>query len=84
MLKNFKYVMFAGYPLKVADSSIGFWQYQDYLDFESKAKFEYKNELFKFSNLNLHLDFGNSKPILVPGIGIQYNVYQWHKQLKHN
>ena len=62
MLKNLKYVLYAGYPLKVADSSIGFWQYQDYLDFEAKAQFEYKNELFKFSDLNLHLDFGNSKP----------------------
>lgn len=62
ILKNLKYVMVAGYPMKMADSSIGFWQYQDYVDFQEKASFVYKDEEFKFNDLNLYLSFGNAKP----------------------
>ena len=62
LLKNWKYVLQAGYPLRIADSSIGFWQYDDYIRFKTNAQFEYNNQLFMFSDLNLHFNYGNTLP----------------------
>ncbi|MHB9142383.1 MAG: asparagine synthase (glutamine-hydrolyzing), partial [Paludibacter sp.] len=62
LLKNWKYVLQAGYPLRIADSSIGFWQYDDYVSFKTNAQFEYNNQLFKFSDLDLNFNYGNTSP----------------------
>lgn len=62
IFKNLKYVLFAGYPMKVADSSIGFWQYPSYLNFESDAIFNFDHQTFRFRDLNLHVDFGKCEP----------------------
>jgi len=58
IFKNLKYVLFAGYPMKIADSTIGFWQYPSYLNFESDAIFNFDHQTFRFRDLNLHVDFG--------------------------
>ncbi len=62
MLKNLKYVLYAGYPRKIADSTLGFWMYDDYNKFADSASFIWDKEDFKFSDLNLHYAFGNSEP----------------------
>jgi asparagine synthase (glutamine-hydrolyzing) len=57
--KHWKYVLQAGYPLKIADSSIGFWQYDDYRKFAQDASFRYHNEIHLFSDVNLYKTFEN-------------------------
>ncbi len=59
LLKHWKYILYAGYPLKIADSSIGFWQYQDYVDFAKDAKLKVGEVEFSFSDIDLYKSFGN-------------------------
>lgn len=59
LVKHWKYVLYAGYPLKIADSSIGWWQYQDYVNFAKDAKFEFQGMLHDFSEVDINKHFGN-------------------------
>lgn len=61
LLKHWKYILFAGYPLKISDSSIGFWQYQDYVDFTKDARLKFNEEEYRFSDLNIYKSFGNCR-----------------------
>jgi len=61
VLQNFKYIMFAGYPLKIADTSIGHWTYNDYRKFARNASFEYNGEQFSFNDADIHFSFENTK-----------------------
>lgn len=61
-LKNWQYILLAGYPLKIEDSSICFWMYDDYHKFAKNAFFSQNNEDFRFSDLNLSHKFGNAEP----------------------
>jgi asparagine synthase (glutamine-hydrolysing) len=60
LIKNWKYILYAGYPLKIADGSIGFWMREDYAKFKESAGFEYLEDKFNFADLNLHQGFGNT------------------------
>ncbi|MDF1551122.1 MAG: asparagine synthase (glutamine-hydrolyzing) [Bacteroidales bacterium] len=59
LFKNWKYILHAGYPMKITDSSIGSWQYDDYVRFSKNAVLEYNSDKFEFSRLNLYKAFGN-------------------------
>jgi asparagine synthase (glutamine-hydrolysing) len=60
MIQHFKYVLFAGYPMKIADSSVGGWQYDDYKKFSTDAVFNSDNEQYQFSKIDLYKSWGNS------------------------
>ncbi len=62
LLKNWKYVLFAGYPLKISDNSIGIWLFDDYQKFAETASFHCENEIVKLKDIELHYSFGNSQP----------------------
>lgn len=62
LLKNWKYILYAGYPLQIADSSIGFWQYKNYVDFQEKVQFNYMGDLFRFNDEDIYFNFGNTIP----------------------
>ncbi len=59
LLKNCKYILYTGYPYKIADSSIGFWTFDDYYKFAETASFEYNGEAFFFKDADLHFSFEN-------------------------
>jgi len=59
LVKNWRYVLYAGYPLKISDSSVGFWQYKDFVDFAKDAEFYINDDNFKLSDINLYKSFGN-------------------------
>jgi asparagine synthase (glutamine-hydrolysing) len=60
LIKHWKYILYAGYPLKITDGSIGFWMREDYAKFKESAGFEYLEDKFNFTDLNLHQGFGNT------------------------
>lgn len=59
LAKHWKYVLFAGYPLKIADSTVGFWQYEDYVKFSSDAFFDFDGVQHSFSQVDLYKWWGN-------------------------
>jgi len=61
LFKNWKYILCAGYPTKIADSTVGFWQYKDYVDFTKDARLKYDSKDLLFSDVNLYKHFGNCK-----------------------
>jgi len=60
VLNNLKHIMFAGYPMKIADTSIGYWTFEDYWKFANKANFEYDNEMLSFKDADLKFSFENT------------------------
>lgn len=62
LFKNWKYILYGGYPLQIADSSIGFWQYKNYVDFQSETQFKLNGDLFKFNDEDIYFNFGNTTP----------------------
>ena len=62
VLKNWQYILLAGYPRKITDSSVCFWMYDDYRKFSENAKFSYDNQTVHFKDSDLFISFGNSAP----------------------
>ena len=60
VLKNWKHILWAGYPYKIADSSVGYWTFDDYHKFADNAGFEYNGETFSFKDAGLHFSFENT------------------------
>jgi asparagine synthase (glutamine-hydrolysing) len=58
---NLKHVLYAGYPLKIADSSIGAWMYNDYQKFAEKASFKHDDCLYSFNKADPGFSFGNPR-----------------------
>jgi asparagine synthase (glutamine-hydrolysing) len=61
LFNNWKHILFAGYPKKISDGSIGHWIHSDYNKFAATASLKYDEQLFKFNDLNMSFSFGNSK-----------------------
>jgi asparagine synthase (glutamine-hydrolysing) len=62
MLKNWKYVLYAGYPKKISDSSVNFWMYDDYKKFSQNASFVWENKNHAFNGADIHFSFGDTRP----------------------
>jgi asparagine synthase (glutamine-hydrolysing) len=62
LLKNWKYVLYAGYPKKISDSSINFWMYDDYKKFARDASFEWDDRKYSFNESDIHFSFGDTLP----------------------
>jgi asparagine synthase (glutamine-hydrolysing) len=61
VLRNLKYILFAGYPRKISDSSICIWMYDDYTKFAETSGFINNGEKLYFRDIDLYYAFGNSK-----------------------
>mgnify|MGYP000933955727 CR=1 FL=1 len=59
LIKEWKYIFYAGYPYKIADSSIMPWQLVDYYQFVRDAKFIFDETEYNFSDYNPYMSFGN-------------------------
>jgi len=62
VLQNWKYILYAGYPLKIEDSSVCFWMYDDYKKFAGNAVFTYDDVAYIFKDLNFSFNYGNPLP----------------------
>lgn len=61
LLKNWKYIIKAGYPRKIADSSMCAWMYDDYMKFSNSASFTYDGFKFNLNDINLNFNFKQTK-----------------------
>ncbi len=61
LFKNWKYILQAGYPRKIADDSIGFWMYDDYKKFADTAQYTLDGLENSFRNLNMYFNFKNAE-----------------------
>ncbi|MDO9153194.1 MAG: asparagine synthase (glutamine-hydrolyzing) [Paludibacter sp.] len=60
VLKNWKYILWAGYPFKIADSSVGYWTVEDYNRFADSTSFEFDGESYSFKDAAMHFSFENT------------------------
>lgn len=58
LFNNWQHVLYAGYPKKINNSSIGYWMYDDYKLFENVGSFSYKEDSFVFRNADVNFSFG--------------------------
>lgn len=57
LYKNWEHILYAGYPKKITNSSIGHWMYNDYKLFEKTANFNFKEDRFLFNNVDVNYSF---------------------------
>jgi len=60
LFKNLKYILWAGYPYKIAESSVEYWTFDDYNKFANTASFDYNGETFSFKDADLNFSFENT------------------------
>jgi len=60
-LKNWRHILFAGYPNKINDEMIVHWTYEDYMRFAKTASLEYNFEKFYFNDIDVHTSFEDKK-----------------------
>ena len=58
-VQNLRHILLAGYPFKIEDRSICFWNYADFNKFSGDVSFKLDNELYHLSDLNLSHQFLN-------------------------
>ena len=61
IFKNWKYVLYAGYPKKINDKTIVDWTYDDYIRFAETAVLEYNDEKIVFKNIDVHHSYEDGK-----------------------
>lgn len=57
LLKNWRHVLYAGYPFKIDDTLPITWTYADYLKFSKTGYFWFNNEKIELSNIDIHYSF---------------------------
>ena len=60
--RNWKHLLYAGYPLQISDQSVCWWMHKDYHKFANKANFEFNGVNHLFSEEDLYYSFGNCNP----------------------
>jgi asparagine synthase (glutamine-hydrolysing) len=59
ILKNWKHVLYAGYPYKIDDTIPVNWTYEDYKKFANNGSFSLKSEVINFSKIDVHYSFSD-------------------------
>lgn len=57
MAKNWRNVLFAGYPMKLDDGAPVHWTYQDYMKFAKNASLDFNGEHYALSKLDVHFSY---------------------------
>ena len=55
--KHWKHIIYAGYPYKIAESSIGIWMYDDFRQFVNSGSFDFGEESFMLKDIQANLSF---------------------------
>lgn len=63
MLRNWRYVLYAGYPEKIDDSLPVRWTYDDYVKFSRDAEMEIWGDRFEFKDIDVHYSFSSEADI---------------------
>jgi asparagine synthase (glutamine-hydrolysing) len=63
LFKNFKSILFAGYPYKINNDTIGSWFVNDYLKFIEDGRLVFNNQEYQFRDNNLPFVFENNTKI---------------------
>lgn len=61
LFKNWQYILYAGYPIKINDKTTVDWTYDDYMKFAETAVLEYKNEMIVFKEIDVHVSYEDGK-----------------------
>ncbi len=61
MIKNWKYVLYAGYPYQINDKTTVPWTYNDYLSFASDGVLQYNDDTIFFNEIDVHQSFKDDK-----------------------
>jgi asparagine synthase (glutamine-hydrolysing) len=61
LMKNWKYILYAGYPHKLTENAVGKWMYDDYLKFAETGVLQYDGETNFFKDIDIHFSYGNPK-----------------------
>lgn len=57
LIKNWQYILFAGYPYKMDDSIPVDWTYRDYMKFTENGNLNFGNASICFSDFDVHYSF---------------------------
>ena len=63
LLKNWKYVLYAGYPNKIDDSSWVDWTYKDYVNFANDGSMTLNSVKYDFADYDVHKSFSTEANI---------------------
>jgi asparagine synthase (glutamine-hydrolysing) len=61
ILKNWRHVLYAGYPFNINDKTFVEWTYKDYIEFSSDAQLCLNGEQIEFKHINVQSKFRSSK-----------------------
>lgn len=63
LLKNWKYILYAGYPNKIDDSSWVDWTYKDYVKFAQNGAITFNAVEYNFADCDVHQSFSSDATI---------------------
>lgn len=63
LLKNWKYILYAGYPNKIDDSSWVDWTYKDYIKFAKDGSTTFNSVEYNFADCDVHQSFSSDATI---------------------
>lgn len=60
MIKHWKYVLHAGYPIKINDKTTVDWTYDDYMSFAKTAILNINNQAISFKEIDVHVSYADN------------------------
>lgn len=60
-LKNWKHIIYAGYPFKINDKFTVDWMYDDYMEFAKDGRLMFGNQEVIFSDIDVHISYEGNK-----------------------
>jgi asparagine synthase (glutamine-hydrolysing) len=61
LIKNWRYILYAGYPHKIDDKMTVDWTYEDYMRFASAASLNSDGQKLVFKDVDVHFSFEDGK-----------------------
>ena len=61
MYRNWRHVLYAGYPYQINDKTTVHWTYDNYLKFASKAFYQWNEDKIIFKEIDVHYSFEDGK-----------------------
>lgn len=61
IIRNWKHVLYAGYPTKINDKTVVDWTYDDYIQFAESAKLDIFGDQIVFKSIDVHQSFEDNK-----------------------
>lgn len=59
--RNWRHVLYAGYPYQINDKATVGWTYNDYLAFASSGVFDYQDQKISFEDIDVHISYQDNK-----------------------